>query len=103
MATFNKPIIVSKHAMIRLKQRFGLLFSSDNFKHPSLTESLMLGQLRGANICVKWKMVPFYTNMYNWKYNYPFNVYRNGSIFYIVAEGSNNYMITTVVKSWHCE
>lgn len=100
---FGKPVIVSFHAVRRLEQRFRLSFASGNFKHPAITKALMLGQLKAAQHCTKWKAVPFYVNKYTSKYKHPIEVYKNGSVIYVVAENPDNFVIVTVVRNWPCE
>lgn len=99
----GKPIFVSKHAIKRLRERFRLSFASGNFEHDTITISLILGQLGKAKHCIKWKLVPFYTNMIGTKYKHPIEVYKNGPVFYVVAEEPTRFVVVTVVPRWLCD
>ena len=92
-------LLVSKHAINRMRERFRLYFPSLKIEEDNLTRSLILGQLSKSIQCIKWKSIPFYTNMIGWKYG-NIEVYRNGPVFYVVL---NNRIVTTVLPKWFGE
>jgi hypothetical protein len=99
----GKPVTVSHHAIQRMRERFRLSFAAYNWESNKLTNELILRELGKAHQCIKWKLVPFYTNMMSWKFKFPTEVYKCGSVFYILNEEPTRYVVATVVRNWWCE
>ena len=99
----GKPVIVSKHAVKRMRERFRLRFAAYNWESHALTEALILRELTKAQHCIKWKQIPFVTNMLSWKHPMPVEVYKCGSVYYILNLSPKYTIVATVVRNWWCE
>lgn len=85
-----------------MRERFRLHFAAYNWERPRYTEALILRELSKAHECIKWKQVPFYTNMVSSKYG-PTIVYKCGSVYYILNEKLSCYSVATVARRWLAE
>lgn len=93
-------IIVSNHAIQRLKERFYWTFSN-YFSNRYVTESLIIAQLKNSKYVWDWKNVPFYYNKMCTEYNSTnLEVFTKSGVFYLCRtdEINKKLLVATCVK-----
>jgi len=75
-------IIVSNHAIDRLKQRFRVRFYKYIFDK-EMTRNLIMAQVMNARVMESWKSVPFYVNKLGTKYGTGVEILYMSGVFYL--------------------
>ena len=96
-------IIISKHAIRRLRQRFLFTFPSSCWINERATENLMIGQLTTARKCFKWKDCDFYRNKLTSKYSGKLEVFEKSGVYYCCQVMNDTVFVKTVVRYMYCE
>ena len=89
-------IIVTQHAITRLKQRFGLKFyryTSDR----EMMKNLIIGQVSNAQRLESWKQVPFYYNKMATMYGPNTEIYLKSGVYFVCEHYGNNVVVKTCV------
>ena len=94
-------IIVTQHAITRLKQRFGLKFyryTSDR----KMMMNLIIGQVSTAHRLESWKQVPFYFNKMATTYGLNTEIYLKSGVYFVCEHHGNNVVVKTCVDRVAC-
>ena len=94
-------IIVTNHAITRLKQRFGLKF----YRYTSdlmMLENLIIGQVSTAQRLDSWKSVPFYANKMASTYGPNTEIYLKSGVYFVCERWGDNLVVKTCVEKILC-
>jgi hypothetical protein len=91
-------IIVTKHAIKRLKERFGLQFGN-NLSHPIMAKNLIIAQVSNAEWLHEWKMSPFLFNKTASECGHTHTeLLRKSHVIYICEYTNGTLLVKTCVK-----
>ena len=97
-------VIISNHAVKRMRERFRLRFPRSAFETHRGIENLMIAQLQNARRCERWKQVPFYRNRAMTEYGPDLEVFERSGVYYACREPEPGRLFCmTVFQRWHCE
>jgi hypothetical protein len=99
----NVKVIVSQHAIQRLKERFRNRFYN-YFQHPEMTRNLIIAQVMNAQHLIDWKQTPFYVNKIATTYGDGVEIMHKSGVYYICnykASDNSLYVKTCVPRILH--
>jgi len=94
-------IIVTNHAITRLKQRFGLKFHRYTSNRDMMI-NLIIGQVSNARRLESWKQVPFYVNKLGSMYGPNTEIYLKSGVYFVCEHHGEHVVVKTCVEKVAC-
>lgn len=84
----NSKVIITKHVMERMQQRFPNLFGK-YFGNDTMLRNLIIAQVLNGELLEDWKRVPFYKNKLDIEYGPGTEIVRKSGVYYLCQRTSD--------------